>query len=221
MVYMYKQYKELFILYINMSLTDTQITTLCKRMNIPLAEIVFKDELQSPLEYNKAYFVNLEDSHNEDGSENDGTHWTFLQLVKYPNGKIEKIYFDPYGAPPSENIKKVVKETTKEQGLPFTEKDIQSLMNNACGFYCLALGHFINSSKFRSGSLYDDVSCFMDMFDDLNKSCDFKKNEYILKHFFRSEDPSLRKEIDVITSQDEKGGIDLLKVPVDVKVMNK
>jgi len=205
MVYMYKQYKELFILYINMSLTDTQITTLCKRMNIPLAEIVFKDELQSPLEYN----------------ENDGTHWTFLQLVKYPNGKIEKIYFDPYGAPPSENIKKVVKETTKEQGLPFTEKDIQSLMNNACGFYCLALGHFINSSKFRSGSLYDDVSCFMDMFDDLNKSCDFKKNEYILKHFFRSEDPSLRKEIDVITSQDEKGGIDLLKVPVDVKVMNK
>jgi hypothetical protein len=204
-----------------MSLTDTQITNLCKRMDIPLAEIVFKDELQAPLEYNKAYFVNLENSHNEDGSENDGTHWTFLQLVKYPNGKIEKIYFDPYGAPPSENIKKAVKETTKTNGLPFTEKDIQSLMNNACGFYCLALGHFINASKFRSGSLHDDVSSFLDMFEDLNKSCDFKKNEYILKIFFRSEDPTLRKEIDVITSQDEKGGIDLMKVPVDVKIMGK
>jgi hypothetical protein len=204
-----------------MSLTDTQITTLCKRMNIPLAEIVFKDELHAPLEYNKAYFVNLEDSHNDDGSENDGTHWTFLQLVKYPNGKIEKIYFDPYGAPPSENIKKAVKETTKTQGLPFTEKDIQSLMNNACGFYCLALGHFINASKFRTGNLYDDVGCFINMFDDLNKSCDFKKNEYILKHFFRSEDPTLRKEIDVITSQDEKGGIDMMKIPVDVKVLDK
>ena len=131
-----------------MSLTDTQITNLCKRMNIPLAEIVFKDELNAPLEYNKAYFVNLEDSKDEDGRENDGTHWTFLQLVKYPNGKIEKIFFDPYGAPPSENIKKAVKETTKTQGLPYTEKDIQSLMNNACGFYCLALGHFINSSKY-------------------------------------------------------------------------
>ena len=204
-----------------MSLTDTQITNLCKRMNIPLAEIVFKDELQAPLEYNKAYFVNLEDSHNEDGSENDGTHWTFLQLVKHPNGKIEKIYFDPYGAPPSENIKKAVKETTKTNGLPFTEKDIQSLMNNACGFYCLALGHFINASKFRTGSLHDDVGTFLEFFEDLNKSCDFKKNEYILKHFFRSEDPSLRKEIDVITSQDEKGGIDLMKVPVDVKIMGK
>jgi len=202
-----------------MSLTDTQITNLCKRMQIPLADIVFKDELHTPLEYNKAYFVNLEDSHNEDGSENDGTHWTYLQLVKYPNGNIAKIFFDPYGAPPSENIKKVVKETTKTEGLPYTEKDIQSLMNNACGWYCLALGHFINASKYRSGYLYDDVNCFMDMFEDLNKSIDFKKNEYILKHFFRSEDPTLRKEIDVITSQDEKGGIDAFKIPVDVKMM--
>jgi hypothetical protein len=57
-------------------------------VDLSLAEIVFKDELHAPLEYNKAYFVNLEDSHNEDGSENDGTHWTFLQLIKYPNGKI-------------------------------------------------------------------------------------------------------------------------------------
>jgi hypothetical protein len=202
-----------------MSLTDSQITTLCKKMGIPLGGIEFKDELPCPLEYNKAYFVNLEDSHDDKGNENDGTHWTFLQLVKYPNGKIEKIFFDPYGAPPSENIKKVVKETTKTEGLPFTEKDIQSLMNNACGWFCLAIGHFINASKFRSGSLYDDVSCFMDMFEDLNKSIDFKKNEYILKHFFRSEDPSLRKDVDVITSQDEKGGIDAFKLPVDVKMM--
>jgi hypothetical protein len=204
-----------------MSLTDTQITNLCKRMNIPLAGILFKDELHAPLEYNKAYFVNLEDSLDENGNENDGTHWTYLQLTKYPNGKIDKIFFDPYGAPPSENIKKSVEETTKTKGLPHTEKDIQSLMNNACGYYCLALGHFINASNFRSGSLYDDVSCFMDMFEDLNKSVDFKKNEYILKHFFRSEDPTMRREVDVITSQDEKGGIDAFRIPCDVKVVDK
>jgi hypothetical protein len=189
-------------------------------MKIPLGGIVFKDELTSPLEYNKSYFVNLEDSHDEDGNENDGTHWTFLQLTKYPNGKIDKIFFDPYGAPPSENIKKVVKETTKSEGLPYTKKDIQSLLNNACGYYCLGLGHFINASQYRSGSLYDDVNTFMEMFEDLNTSVDFKKNEYVLKHFFRSEDPSLRKEIEVITDADEKGGLDMMKVPVDVKMMN-
>lgn len=210
-----------------MSLTDSQITDLCKRMDIPLGDILFKDELIAPIEYNKAYFINLEDSHDEDGKENDGTHWTYLQITKYPNGDIAKIFFDPYGAPPSINIKKVVEETTKTNGLPYTKNDIQSLMNNACGYYCLALGHFINASKFRSGNLHDDVACFIDMFDDLNKSVDFKKNEYILKHFFRSEDPSLRKEVEVIIDQDEKGGIDpfkkdpnMIKIPVETKMMN-
>jgi hypothetical protein len=210
-----------------MSLTDSQIIDLSKRMNIPLAGVFFKDELIAPLEYNKAYIVNLQDSIDEDGSDNDGTHWTYLQLTKYENGKIEKIFFDPYGAPPSAIIKKVVEETTKTKGLPYTERDIQSLMNNACGWYCLALGHFINASKFRSGSLYDDVGCFVDLFDDLNKSIDFKKNEYILKHFFRSEDPQFRKTIEVITKEDEKGGIDafkdpnMIKVPVETKMMGK
>jgi hypothetical protein len=209
-----------------MSLTDYQIKDLSKRMSIPLEDVVFKDELETPLEYNKAYIINIEDSVDENGNQNDGTHWTYLQCNKYPNGKIESIYFDPYGAPPPENIKRVVKETTKQNGLPYTEIDIQSLMNNACGYYCLALGHFINSSKYRSNDLYTDVNDFLSLFDDLNKSVDFKKNEYVLKHFFRSSDPSMRREIEVIapidkiTNEDEKGGIDAFKIPVGINIMN-
>ena len=86
---------------------------------------------------------------------------------------------DPYGAPPPESVKEAVKYTTKQQGLPHTTADIQSLMNNACGFYCLALGHFINASQHRTKDLYEDVNNFMDMFEDLNTSVDFKKNEFI------------------------------------------
>ena len=210
-----------------MSLTDYQIKELAKRMMIPLADVVFKDELESPLEYNKAYIINIEDSVDENGHPNDGTHWCYLQCNKYPLGKIESIYFDPYGAPPPESVKKAVKETTKQNGLPYTEVDIQSLMNNACGYYCLALGHFINASKFRSNDLYNDVNEFLNLFDDLNKSVDFKKNEYVLKHFFRSSDPKLRKEIEVIapldkiTNEDEKGGLDGFKIPVDINIINK
>jgi len=203
-----------------MSLTDNDIRTLAKRMNVPIGDVCFKDELPSPLEFNKSYIINLEDSVDEHGNQNDGTHWTFLQCNKYPNSKTECIYFDPFGQPPSENIKKVVKATTGKQGLPYTEIDVQSLMNNACGWFCLAMGHFINASKYRSQNLHEDVQTFMEMFDDLNKSVDFKKNEYVLKHFFRSENPSLRKEIDVITTADEKGGIDMMKLPVDIKMMN-
>jgi hypothetical protein len=58
------------------------------------------------------------------------------------------------------------------------------------------------------------------MFEDLNKSVDFKKNEYILKHFFRSSDPSLRTEVDVITSDDSQGEIDGFKIPYKTKTIN-
>lgn len=207
-----------------MSLTDSQIYELAKKMNIPMGSVCFKDELPDKLEYNKSYIVNLEDSHDEDGHENQGTHWTFVQISQDGKGKIDCIYFDPYGASPPEIIKQVVKNTTGKAGLPYTMKDVQSLMNNACGWYCLALGHFVNASKFRSGILHDDVAVFVDLFDDLNHAVDFKKNEYILKHFFRSEDPALRKEIDVvkstdsITKEDEKGGIDGFEIPCHVNV---
>ena len=201
-----------------MSLTDSQIKDLAKKMSIPLGGVFFKDELPK-LEFNKFYMINLEDSVDEDGNENTGTHWTCLQIMKYPKGQIEKIYFDPYGAPPPEDVKKAVEEVSGSKGLPYTDKDIQSLMNNACGWYCLAFGHFINSSQYRSGMMLMDASTFLEMFDDLNKSVDFKKNEYILKHFFRSEDPSLRKDIDVIIEEDTPGGVDMMKIPVETKMM--
>ena len=71
-------------------------------------------------------------------------------------------------------------------------------MNNSCGWMCLALSHFVNASPFRCGDLYEDVERFLDMFDDLNKSIDFKKNEYVLKHFFQPKDPTLKREIVVL-----------------------
>lgn len=210
-----------------MSLTDLQIKKLSKRMQIPLEGVYFKNELPKKLTYNKTYIVNLEDEKDEYGNENTGSHWVLLQINKYPNDKIEPIYFDPYGQGPPEYVKSVVKSTIGRDGLPFTTKDIQSLMNNACGYYCLALAHFINASQYRSGSIYDDVDVFMDMFDDLNHSVDFKKNEYILLHFFRSNDKDKRtpidnlKSYDDIVDHDEKPDDrpDILKLPVSINKM--
>ena len=203
-------------------LTDTQLEFMSDRMGIPLAKegVVFKNELPKKLEYNKSYFINLENSVDENG-QNQGTHWTCLQVNKYKDGKIQPFYFDPYGMPPPENIKKVVMENTGQK-LPFNTKDIQSLMNNACGYYCSALLHYVNKWSGRTGDLYLDAEHFLDMFDDLNKSVDFKKNEYILKHFFQSSDPKLRKviEIDDIVNGDS-GGLDGMgmRIPADIKIM--
>lgn len=209
-------------------LTDQQIEELSHKMSIPFGGCYFKDELPKKLEPNKSYFINLQDSEDDEGNRNEGTHWTFLQVNKTPNDQIEPIYFDPYGQPPSEAIKKAVTESFHKY-LPFTKKDVQSLMNNACGFYCLALGHYINKCPLRTCHFYNDVEEFLDIFDDLNTSVDWKKNEYLLRLFFQSEDPSLRKNIDVhshshedyerIINEDEKGGIDLMKIPIDTKMI--
>ena len=94
--------------------------------------------------------------------------------------------------PPPEIVKKFVKIH-----LPYNSVDIQSLMNSACGWYCLAFLHFINSAESRTRDLYTDANIFINMFDDLEKSHDHLKNEFVLKHFFRSKDASKRKPIEV------------------------
>jgi hypothetical protein len=198
-------------------LTDHQLYELSQRMNFPLEKVCFKDELKGNLKYNKGYIINLDNSVDAEGNQNEGTHWTCLQVNKYPDGRVEPIFFDPYGQMPSENIKKFVEDNTGKK-LPYTTADIQSLMNNACGYYCCAFLHFINTWEHRQKDLYDDVSNFMAMFDDLNKSIDWKKNEYILKMFFQSPDKKTRKSIEVIANpddiieQDTGKGIDIMKL---------
>ena len=174
-------------------LTDIQIKDLAKRMNIPLERVCFKDELlEKPLKYNRSYIINMENELDNEGNENDGSHWVCFQVNKYKSGVKEGIYFDSYGAGCPEVV-----NTFCGCKLPHNTKDIQSLQANTCGWYCLAFLHFINSSPCRSGHLYSDAEGFMNMFEDLNKSIDYKKNEFILKHFFEPKDKSLRKPITV------------------------
>lgn len=174
-------------------LTDTEVWSLAKRMNIPLVFCDFKDQLLShKLKYNKSYIINMENEFNEDGKRNDGSHYTCFQVNKYKNGKIEGVYFDSFGQPPPQ----VVKDFCKID-MPYQNKDIQSLMNGACGWYCLAFLHYINAFEQRTKDLYSDCEHFTDLFDDLNVEKNHLKNEYILKHFFRSADESKRIPISV------------------------
>jgi len=176
-----------------MSLSDTEIIDLAKRMEIPLVFCGFKDELlEGKLKYNCGYIINMEDEFDEDGERNSGSHYTCFQVNKYPNGRTQGLYFDSFGMPPP----KVVEEFVGGK-LPYATKDIQSLMNSACGWYCLAFLHFINSSESRSGDLYTDAGQFTDLFDDLNISKDHLKNEFILKHFFRAKDENKRTPVEI------------------------
>jgi len=176
-----------------MSLTNTQVYELAEKMRVPLIFCDFKSKLKNKkLQYNKSYVVNLEDEFDEDGQRNSGSHYVCFQINQYPNGKKESIYFDSFGAPQPDTITDFVGGI-----MPHNDKDVQSLMNEACGWYCLAFLHYINAYDGRKGDLYTDANHFISLFDDLNKSRDHLKNEFILKHFFRSADPKLRKPISV------------------------
>lgn len=185
-----------------MSLTDEQVKYLCNKMHIPLARVCFKDELsEETLQCDHAYVVNMDNSVDENGCESGGTHWVCFQVNNLPNGHKQAMYFDPYGVPPPVAVKEYIKKSTGVN-VPYNHKDIQSLMANCCGYFCLAFLHFINAHEHRGPDLYANASKFLDMFEDLDKSCDYKKNEYILRHFFRPSDPEERKQ---------KGSIDLVR----------
>jgi hypothetical protein len=198
------------------SLSNIQIENLAKKMRIPLAFCDFKDLLGSEkLQHNKLYVINMEDELDENGKPNSGSHWTCFQSNKYPNGKVENIYFDSMGIPaPLE-----VQHFLGEREVPYNKKNIQSILGDICGYYCLGFGHFINSFEGRTGDLYSDTNHFLDLFDDLDKSMDFEKNEFILKHFFRSSNPKERIPISV-EKKITGGNTDSIHIPVGTSIIN-
>jgi hypothetical protein len=177
-----------------MSLTNTEIEDLANKMKVPLVFCDFKSALKdTKLEYNKAYIINMEDEFDpETGEKNDGSHYTCFQVMKYPSGKIQGIYFDSFGC-----IYPTEVEDFCNMKLPYNKKNVQSIVNSACGWYCLAFLHYINSYPFRTGDLYTDAEHFTDMFEDLEKSNDHLKNEWVLKHFFRSVEEERRRPIEI------------------------
>lgn len=184
-------------------LTNSQIEDLAQRMKVPLEYVGFKSNLPKKLKTNRSYIINLDDEQDKaTGILSGGTHWTCFQIMEYPNGKKEGIYFDSYGAGPPQIVQQRVMDSFKLK-LPHNTKDIQSLMNEACGWYCLAFLHFINVFPQRTKNLYWDTEAFLSLFEDLNESIDWKKNEYVLKMFFQPEDPSKRKPIEVIADPDD------------------
>ncbi len=176
-------------------LSNHQIWDLAGRMNIPLAFVGFKDQLKDEtLEYNKSYIINLDNVLDSDGNHNEGSHWTCFQVNKV-NDKFQGIYFDSYGLKYPEIVKEFI-----GKDIPYSTKDIQSAMGNACGFFCLAFLHYINTYENRIKDLYADTDDFLDLFVDLNTSIDWKQNEYMLKMFFQSSDPIKRKPIEIFTT---------------------
>jgi len=137
----------------------------------------YKDKLKT-IQPNSSYIINLNSELNEKGNVNTGSHWCCLVT----DDMKQCIYFDSYGEKEPNEVRNLLK--CKQYSIAHTSKNIQSLMSNLCGFFCLSFIYFLSISKFRTKNIINDASIYLDLFEDLDKTNDIKKNEFILSLFF-------------------------------------
>ena len=137
----------------------------------------YKDTLKK-IEPSSSYIINLNSEFNEKNERNSGSHWVAL----ITDDLKKAIYFDSYGEKEPNEIKNLLK--SNQYKIAHTTKNIQSLMSNLCGFFCLAFIYFLTVSKYRTKNIINDASIFLDLFEDLDITNDIYKNEFILSLFF-------------------------------------
>jgi len=159
-------------------LSNFDIDELVTKMNIPnFKGCFYKDKLKK-IQPNSSYIINLNSELDENNNRNGGSHWTCLVT----DDMKRSLYFDSYGENAPNEIRNLLKSNQYKIG--HTSKNIQSLMSNLCGFFCLAFIYFLSISKYRTGNIINDASIFLDLFEDLDKIDDVYKNEFILSLFF-------------------------------------
>jgi hypothetical protein len=159
-------------------LSNYDIQELVVKMNIPnFRGCYYKDALKK-IQPNSSYIINLNSELDENNEINKGSHWTCLVT----DDMKKAIYFDSYGESAPNEIRNLLKSSQYKLG--HTSKNIQSLMSNLCGFFCLAFIYFLTVSKFRTKNIINDASVFLDLYEDLDKVNDVYKNEFILSLFF-------------------------------------
>jgi len=72
---------------------------------------------------------------NKKNERNAGSHWVALMTDDLQKA-IYKYYFDSYGEKEPNDLKNLLK--SNQYKIAHTSKNIQSLMSNLCGFFCLA-----------------------------------------------------------------------------------
>ena len=104
-------------------LTNFELFDICKRMKIPLVNIISKDEIHE-ITKNGNYIVNLE-NHNQNGS-----HWTALQMTAK-----NCLYMDSFGMPPPEKLNEYLEKKYKK--VNYNKMVIQDMDSSFCGYFCI------------------------------------------------------------------------------------
>ena len=147
--------------YKNTPLSNHNLIKGCKYLNIPINDVLSRDE-NVPHNHKQALFIyNLEPAYMS------GSHW----VATYVKDNVIN-YFDSFGMPPFQEIVNHAKK--KNLTLLHQNNQIQNLKTATCGYFCL---YFLNEMN-KGNSYYDLLQVF-----DIN---DTMKNERFIEHYFRN-----------------------------------
>ena len=145
----------------NIPISNYDLLKWCKYLNIPIKDVLSRDET-APHNHMQALFIyNLEPSYM------GGSHWV-ATYVK--NGIIN--YFDSFGMPPFQEIVNHAKR--KNMTLLHQSEQIQNLLTTTCGYFCL---YFLNEMS-KGRSYYDSLKVF-----NIHNTM---KNEKYIENYFKN-----------------------------------
>jgi hypothetical protein len=163
-------------------LSNHDINVLVEKLNIPNFRGCFYKDKFTKIQPNSSYIINLNSELDVYGNRNKGSHWCCLVT----DDMKQAIYFDSYGEREPNEIRNLLKSNQYKLG--HTSKNIQSLLSNLCGFFCLSFIYFLSISKFRTKNIINNAFIYLDLFEDLDRTNDVKKNEFILSLFFKDKE---------------------------------
>ena len=143
----------------NIPISNYDLLKWCKYLNIPIKDVLSRDETVPHNHMQTLFIYNLEPSYM------GGSHWV-ATYVK--NGIIN--YFDSFGMPPFQEI--VDHARKKNLILLHQNNQIQNINTTTCGYFCL---YFLNEMS-KGRSYYDLLKVF-------NIHNTMKNEKYIENHF--------------------------------------
>ena len=143
----------------NIPMSNYDLLKWCKYLNIPIKDVLSRDETVPHNHMQPLFIYNLEPSYMS------GSHWV-ATYVK--NGIIN--YFDSFGMPPFQEIVNHAKR--KNMTLIHQSDQIQNLLTTTCGYFCL---YFLNEMC-KGRSYYDSLKMF-------NIHNTMKNEKYIENYF--------------------------------------
>ena len=135
-------------------LSNFDIENILTGLKIKLNGVYSKDELKNINKKSGFYVINMQNSCDEFGCPLAGSHWICCGIFG-----SEAFFMDSFGQlPPKEVIKflKVYKTF-------YNTQQIQNIMSECCGWYCIACCHYISKNILKYG-LYKAFENFINIF---------------------------------------------------------